>query len=132
MKKRLLEFPLACCAAFGVCWSTGEALTSASCAAETPLLTRAGVAFAQSDVLATVLDAINSGADGAAATDVEIAATQFNGGPLQQAAKRTFGITRELTGGFRTNEQIERELGAKRDARPNERRTAQKNAATPA
>lgn len=128
MKKKLLEFPLACCAAFGVCWSTGEALTSASCAAETPFLTRAGVAFAQSDVLATVLDAINSGADGAVATDVEIAATQFSGGPLQQAAKRTFGITRGLANGFKSTEQIERELAEKRDARANERRSARHNA----
>ncbi|MBQ1278680.1 MAG: hypothetical protein IIY07_08560, partial [Thermoguttaceae bacterium] len=128
MKKKLLEFPLACCAAFGVCWSTCESLTSISCAAETPYLTRVGGTLANSDVWASSLDAVKSGAT-VSALDVEIAPTQFNGRPLQQAAKRTFGITRGLANGFKSAEQIERELGEKENARANERRAARRDAA---
>lgn len=122
MKKRLLEFPLACCAALGVCWSTVESFASTSFAAETPYLTRVGGTFAKSEFLASTLNAKNETTTFA---DVEIAPTQFNGRPLQQAAKRTFGITRELANGFKTTEQIERELGDKRNARANERRAKQ-------
>lgn len=128
MKKKLLEFPLACCAAFGVCWSTCESLTSISCAAETPYLTRVGGSLANSDVWASSLDAVKSGAT-VSALDVEIAPTQFNGRPLQQAAKRTFGITRGLANGFKSAEQIERELGEKENARANELRAARRDAA---
>ena len=128
MKKKLLEFPLACCAALGVCWSTGELLTSTCRAATTPYLTRVGGTFAKSDVLASALDAANSDAT-VATLDVEIAPTQFNGRPLQQAAKKTFGITRGLANGFKSTEQIERELAEKEKARTNERRAAQYNAA---
>jgi hypothetical protein len=124
MKKKLLEFPLACCVALGVCWSTGESFTSTACAAETPYLTRVGGTFAQSDVLASILDAVKSDAT-VAATDVKIAPTQLAGRPLQQAAKKTFGITRGLANGFKTAEQIERELGETRRASANERRVAQ-------
>lgn len=128
MKKRLLEFPLACCAAFGVCWSTGENFASASFAAETPYLTRVGGAFAQADALASIFGATET--DATTVASAEIAPTQFNGRPLQQAAKRTFGITRELANGFKTTEQIERELGEERSARPNERRAAPRRPAT--
>ena len=125
MKKRLLEFPLACCAAFGVCWSTGESFASTSFASETPYLTRVGGTFVKPEFFSSTLNAKNDATTFAAA---EIAPTQFNGRPLQQAAKRTFGITRELANGFKTTEQIERELGEKRGARANERRAAQSRA----
>ena len=127
MKKKLLEFPLACCAVMGVCWSAGEPSTSACRAATTPYLTRVDGTLAKSDVLASTLDAFKSGAT-VAATGVEIAPTQFNGRPLQQAAKKTFGITRGLANGFKSTEQIERELAEKENARANERRTARPNA----
>ena len=127
MKKRLLEFPLACCAAFGVCWSAGESFASTSFASDAPYLTRVDGMLAKSASLASILDAETFAAPTFA--DVEIAPTQFNGRPLQQAAKRTFGITRELANGFKTTEQIERELGEKRNARPNERRASQQRPA---
>ncbi|MBQ9799521.1 MAG: hypothetical protein IJO40_06230, partial [Thermoguttaceae bacterium] len=125
MKKKLLEFPLACCAAFGVCWSTAESLAATSFVAETSYLTRLGETFAASESLASIFAAD----DATAFADVEIAPTQFNGRPLQQAAKRTFGITRGLANGFKSTEQIERELGEKRDARANERQASRHNAA---
>ncbi|MBR4834004.1 MAG: hypothetical protein IKU86_06710 [Thermoguttaceae bacterium] len=113
MKKKLLEFPLACCAALGVCWSSVETFAPKAFASETPLLTRFEAAA----------DAVKLGLDGETSfVDVEIAPTQFPGRPLQQAAKRTFGITRGLTDGYRTNEEIERELGVRRG---NARRSAQ-------
>ena len=131
MKKKLLEFPLACCAAFGVCWSTGESFASTSCAAETPYLTRVGGTFARADAFALAFGAAE--VDEPTFAVAEIEPTQFNGRPLQQAAKRTFGITRGLTNGFKSTEQIERELGEKRDARTNERRAERRDAApTPA
>ena len=131
MKKKLLEFPLACCAAFGVCWSTGESFASTSCAAETPYLTRVGGTFARADAFALAFGAAEVDEPPFAVAEIE--PTQFNGRPLQQAAKRTFGITRGLTNGFKSTEQIERELGEKRDARTNERRAERRDAApTPA
>ncbi len=113
MKKKLLEFPLACCAALGVCWSSVEAFAS-----EAPFLTRVD-ASARS-----AAEAARFGIDGETSfVDVEISPTQFAERPLRQAAKKTFGITRGLTDGYRTPAEIERELGARR---------ASKNAARPA
>lgn len=102
MKKCLLEFPLACCAAFGVGWTGGESGTPTAFAAETPYLTRVGETLSTPEIFALGSDASAS----ASFVDVEIVPTQFGGRPLQQAARRTFGITR----GVRSAEQIEREL----------------------
>lgn len=102
MKKRLLEFPLACCAAFGVCWSAVEGGASTAFAVEAPYLTRVGETFSAPNFLALGLDA-NAAAP---LVDVVIAPTQYGGGPLQQAARRTFGITRGAMGGERNAKQV--------------------------
>ena len=124
MKKRLLEFPLACCAAFGVCWLAVADGASTAFAAKTPYATRVGETFSTPDWLASGLDA------NVATTfvDVEIAPTQYGGRPLQQAARKTLGITR----GVKASEQIERELGSKRRAQTSERKATQNASAIPA
>lgn len=125
MKKRLLEFPLACCAALGVCWSSVESFAPKSFASETPFLTRVDAAASKA-----AFDAIYSEIDGETTfVDVEIAPTQFAGRPLQQAAKRTFGITRGVgESGYRTTDDVERELG---DQRRNARQNAARRSAQP-
>lgn len=119
MKKRLLEFPLACCAAFGVCLSVAEGGAPTAFASETPYLTRVGDAPSTPNFLALGLDANSS----TSLVDVEIAPTQYGARPLQQAS-RMLGITR----GVKTSEQIERELrGPGRSSRTSER-SAKQNA----